>query len=240
MFHESAQNAYVPSVVTSGRLLDANAKLQVSYSAGEAVGPGVGGLLVQLVTAPFAVVADAVSYVVSAGMLARIRTTESRTRRTVRTRPWTEVREGVRVLLRDRLLGPWAVWGAVSVVFMGAFEAQYLLFAVKDLALSPLLVGLVAVAGAAGAIPAAFLTARLARRVPPGRSIVLALMVYFALILAVSGGGRPHRGGLRHARRRQDRADVRVHRQQRSAMEPAPAHHAARISWDGSRPPTGS
>jgi MFS family permease len=191
VFHELAQNAYIPSLVSSAQLLDANSKLQVSYSVGESVGPGAGGLLVQLVTAPFAVIADAVSYIVSAGMLGRARTTEPPVSRHKAREPLREVREGVRALLRDRWLGPWAVWGAVAVVFMGAFEAQYLLFAVRGLHLSPLLIGLIAIAGAAGAIPAAFLTTRIARRLPTGKSIILALMAYFVFTLAVPAAAGP-------------------------------------------------
>jgi predicted MFS family arabinose efflux permease len=74
---------------------------------------------------------------------------------------------------------------------MGAFEAQYLLFAVRGLHLSPLLIGLIAIAGAAGAIPAAFLTTRIARRLPTGKSIILALMAYFVFTLAVPAAAGP-------------------------------------------------
>ncbi|MGH3382760.1 MAG: hypothetical protein ACRDP6_49340 [Actinoallomurus sp.] len=102
------------------------------------MGPGAGGLLLQLITAPFAVVADAVGYVLSAGMLARVRTVEAPASRRRAGRPWAEVREGVRALLRDRLLGP---------------------------------------VGGLGALPAAFLTACLSRRLPVGKKIVPALMV---------------------------------------------------------------
>jgi MFS family permease len=182
--HEFAQNAFVPAVVPKPLLLDANAKLHVSYSVGDSAGPGLGGVLIQLVTAPVAVLVDAATYVLSAGLIGRARE-QSKPRTTGPARPLEEAIEGLRVLLADNLLGPWATWGALSVVLMGGFEAQYLLFAVRDLALSPGWIGFVAACAGLGAVPAAVLITRIERRFPVGKTIVGGLMVYFVLLLAV-------------------------------------------------------
>ena len=182
--HEFAQNAFVPAVVPKPLLLDANAKLHVSYSVGESAGPGLGGLLIQLATAPAAVLLDAASYLLSAGLIGRARE-RPQPRTTEPAHPLGEAVAGLRALLADKLLGPWATWGALSVVVMGGFEAQYLLFAVRDLALSPGWIGFVAACAGLGAVPAAALITRIERRFPVGKTIVGGLMVYFVLLLAV-------------------------------------------------------
>src|SRR5919107_936695 len=76
VFFEVAHYAYVPSLVGRESVVEGNSKLQISYSAAEAGGPGVAGLLVQVISAPGAVVIDAVSFLVSAILLGRIETRE--------------------------------------------------------------------------------------------------------------------------------------------------------------------
>src|SRR5215467_14113937 len=55
-----AYQAFLPSLVTSDSLADANSKLEASRSVAQVVGPSLGGLIVQAVTAPIAILADAV------------------------------------------------------------------------------------------------------------------------------------------------------------------------------------
>ena len=73
---EVAHYAYVPTLVGRERLTESNSRLQVSYSAAAAAGPGLAGALVQLLSAPVAVLADAVSFLVSAVLLRSIRRPE--------------------------------------------------------------------------------------------------------------------------------------------------------------------
>src|ERR687894_98626 len=76
VFFEVAHYAYVPSLVGRESVVEGNSKLQISYSAAEAGGPGVAGVLVQFISAPGAVVIDAVSFLVSAVLLRRIEAPE--------------------------------------------------------------------------------------------------------------------------------------------------------------------
>ncbi len=71
-----ADNSYLPALVRRDQLIDGNAKLHASDSFAEVTGPGLGGILMQLLGAPGAIVLDAASYLTSAGLLARIRTVE--------------------------------------------------------------------------------------------------------------------------------------------------------------------
>jgi len=68
-----ADQSYLPALVDREDLVQGNAKLSLSQSSAQIVGPGLGGGLVGLVGAPFAVIADAVSFVVSGGLISLVR-----------------------------------------------------------------------------------------------------------------------------------------------------------------------
>lgn len=183
--HEIAQNSFVPRVVDPPQLLDANAKLQVSYSVGESAGPGLGGLLVQVVGALGSIACDAISYLMSAALMLHASPRPTAKPTGNKESLSSHLRSGLVALLHHDLLGPWAKWGAVSVVFMGAFEAQYLLYLARELTLAPVWIGVIAVAGALGALPAALLMRRIETRFAVGHTIIGGLMSYFLLLLIV-------------------------------------------------------
>ena len=58
---DAAHQAYVPSLIEKRWLLDANAKQESTSAASEVVGPPIGGLLVQILGAPVAILCDAVA-----------------------------------------------------------------------------------------------------------------------------------------------------------------------------------
>src|SRR5207302_1780928 len=66
VFFSLASISILPSLVTKTQLVEANSKLAVSDSVLALAGPGAAGGMIQLVSAPRAIVADAASYVVSA------------------------------------------------------------------------------------------------------------------------------------------------------------------------------
>src|SRR6476646_10701899 len=76
VFFDSADNAYLPTVVERERLTDANAALSASGSASEFLAFGLGGVLVQVLSAPVTIAIDAVTFLVSAVLLGSIRTEE--------------------------------------------------------------------------------------------------------------------------------------------------------------------
>ena len=73
--------AYLPSLVGRDKMLDANSKLSSTESAAEIVGPGLTGLLIQLMSAPVAILIDAVSFLGSAISVLMIRRPEAARRR---------------------------------------------------------------------------------------------------------------------------------------------------------------
>ena len=76
VFFDAADNAYLPSIVEREQLTDANAALSASGSASEVLAFGLGGFLVQLLSAPVTIAIDAVTFLVSAVLLGTIRKEE--------------------------------------------------------------------------------------------------------------------------------------------------------------------
>lgn len=102
-----AHMSLLPSLVGRERLLEGNSKLSATESAASIAGPGLSGVLVQAVTAPFAILVDAASFVLSAFLVWLIRAPEPTTR-PIEGRPSVrdEIREGLRVVFGDPILRP--------------------------------------------------------------------------------------------------------------------------------------
>jgi MFS family permease len=95
LFFEFAYQAYLPSLIPADALVDGNSKLAQSESVARIVGPAVGGFLIQVLSAPMAIIIDAASYVVSAVTLILI--TDREARAVAKTRPaiHREIAEGL-------------------------------------------------------------------------------------------------------------------------------------------------
>ena len=76
VFFDVAYQSYLPSLVSRDQLVDGNSKLEVSRSAASLAGPGIAGVLVAAITAPYAILVDAISFFVSGGFVAAIRRRE--------------------------------------------------------------------------------------------------------------------------------------------------------------------
>ncbi len=76
VFFDVAYQSYLPSLVERENLLEGNSKLAMSASAAEIAGPSLTGILVQLITAPIAILFDAISFLISAASVILIRKPE--------------------------------------------------------------------------------------------------------------------------------------------------------------------
>jgi len=149
---DSAYHSYLPSLVGVDRLLEGNAKLSLSSSVAEVGGPGLAGALVQIVSAPFAILVDAISFAVSAASLIAIRARELPRPRELRRSISREIAEGLQVVRRHALVLPVAA-SSVSEHFFGSFYAAlYSLYLLQILGLTPLLLGIVISAGGIGSL----------------------------------------------------------------------------------------
>nr|MBA3333686.1 MFS transporter [Actinomycetota bacterium] len=81
MFFDLSYQSYLPSVVERDELGEGNSKLEVSRSSAQVAGPGLAGVLVSVLTAPYAILVDAISFVASALSLSRIKREERKPER---------------------------------------------------------------------------------------------------------------------------------------------------------------
>jgi MFS family permease len=169
-----AWGSYLNVLVPREQLVDGNSKLMGSYATAQIAGPSIAGLLVQAVTAPFAILVDACSFLVSALALRSIRFEEPERRLEGGTTLRHDLAAGLR-FVRDDPLQRAIAGSAATLNFFGlAISAVLVLYAVRELHLSSLLIGLAFAAGAVGALLGTQLAPLLTRRLGAGRTIMLA------------------------------------------------------------------
>jgi MFS family permease len=177
VFFDVAYQSYLPALVERDQLVDGNAKLEVSRSAAQVGGPGIAGVLVDVITAPYAILADAISFLWSALLLFRIRRPEPKVERDSRSSMRTELAEGLRYILRDPRWRAISMYVASSNFFWSVSFSIFLVYAVRELNLSPLTIGIVFGLGNLGWFAGALVAGRVSRRLGPGPTTVLAAMI---------------------------------------------------------------
>lgn len=196
VFFTLAYQAYVPSLVAREQLVDANARFEATETLARLAGPGSAGGLVAVLSAPVAILADALSFVASGALVLSIEHRElaSPARVEVGGRRFRdELREGARLAFRDDYVRAILVTTAVVNVAFSAVWAVLLVYAVRELDLGAGVVGLVLSAGEVGGLLGAAITSRLAKSVGPGPVIVgsAALFGPAFLVLALAPASNP-------------------------------------------------
>jgi MFS family permease len=177
VFFDVSYQSYLPSLVRRDQLVEGNSKLEMSRSGAQIAGPGLAGGLVELLTAPLTILANSISFLASAVFLVLIRKPETVPQRTTgRRNPLAgmrgELAEGLRYVLGHRLLRPIAACTAVSNLFNSFIFAILLVYAVRELGLSPGVIGGLLSVSNVGFLAGAVLATRIARRFGVGRTIV--------------------------------------------------------------------
>jgi MFS family permease len=175
VFFDVAYQSYLPSLVDRDRLVEGNSRLEVSRSAAQIGGPGFAGVLIGWIGAPVAVLIDAASFLGSALFLFGIRKEESdpsanggAERRSMRA----EMAEGLRFVLNHRYLRNIAASTATFNFFGNIWGAIFIVYAVRQLHMTPQLIGLVFSIASAGFMIGALTANRIAERIGVGRTIV--------------------------------------------------------------------
>jgi predicted MFS family arabinose efflux permease len=167
--------AYVPNLVSRSDILEANTKLEISHSASHLAGPSIGGVLIQLIGAAQAMLADALSFVVSVISIIWIRQPEVSPQHPTAPRAgvFAEIREGLRLVLGDPILRGLVLMLTVGAIGFHLQDPALYLFAYRDVHLSPGLFGLVFGAGGAGALVGAMAVGAVVRRLGIGNTLAL-------------------------------------------------------------------
>ncbi|HEY1563259.1 MAG TPA: MFS transporter [Gaiellaceae bacterium] len=188
-----AWGSYLNVLVPKEQLVDGNAKLMGSYATAQIAGPSLAGVLVQAITAPFAILLDAGSFLVSALALRSIRVPEPERRLERGPSLRHDLAAGLRYV-RDDPLQRAIAGSAATLNFFGlAIYAVLVLYAVRKLHLSSGLIGLVFAGGAVGALLGTQLAPRLTRRLGAGRTILLATIGFppALAIVPLASPGQP-------------------------------------------------
>ncbi|MFF3326530.1 MFS transporter [Streptomyces sp. NPDC002889] len=188
----TAYHSYIRIVLDGRDLLEGNAKLQGSEAITQVAGPGVAGLLAQAFGAVTALLADAVTFLVSAVCLKRISVVEpDRAPDEERVPRRRQIREGLRFVGRDRYLRPMVTWGAVINLGLMGYQAVQVVFLVRTVGLNPAMVGLLLTSGSTGGIVGALVATRVSRRFGTARGLLLLQVATapFALLLPMTTAG---------------------------------------------------
>jgi len=172
VFFDVAYQAYLPALVHRGQLVEGNSKLEATRSLAGLAGPSIAGVVIQLVSAPLAIVLDAISFVASGGVISLIRRRESSAVRSVRGPMLVEVREGLSVVLGNPLLRSIAGCTGTSNFFSSALFALFILFATRELKLGPAQIGVIFSIGGVTGLIGSLTAGWVAKRLGVGRTIV--------------------------------------------------------------------
>ncbi|MFC4170720.1 MFS transporter [Microvirga sp. GCM10011540] len=183
MIFQTADNAYLPTVVERDQLLEGNAKLATTDAVAEIAGPALAGVLIQLLTAPFAILVDALSYLWSAALLGSIKRPEAPLA-TGETAPdiWRETAEGMRFVFAHPTLRPLTLCLATLAFFLSFFAPLYVLYAVRDLGIEPAVLGFIVAFGGLSALVGARFAAAAGARFPARKLLIGALLAYGLVI----------------------------------------------------------
>lgn len=173
IFFDTANSAHLPLLVGRDDLVEGNARLQINQSVAATVGPSIAGLLVQWIGAPFAVVADALSYLCSALGIRAIRTPEPRKPRADRPPLLGEIKAGLRFVVGHQVIRPIGAYLFTEAFFQGAgFTGLLTVFLVGPLRLTPGLIGLLGGVAMLGAVAGSLLATRVARWLGTTRALL--------------------------------------------------------------------
>jgi MFS family permease len=181
-------NTLFVSVTERERYVEAMALLNGSRSLASVAGPTIGGILVQVLGAPLAMLGDAFSYLGSVVFLRRIRATEppiEHEEGSIRER----LLAGLSFVIGDLIMRPTLLSVAIVNLFTFASSALFILYATTTLGVSPGALGLALGTGSVGAVIGAIFATRIGRRIGLGPAYALGLVIYPVSLLLIPLAG---------------------------------------------------
>ena len=175
------------SLVPKDKYVEGNSLVYGSRALSFVGGPSVGGALVQLLSAPFAVLADALSFLGSAFFLARIRPPEP----AVAQEGEASLMAGAKFIGRTPVMRISLAAASVVNFFNFVFFALFVLYATRYLHVRPGVLGLVLGIGAIGGVLGAIVTKRLGNRFGTGWVYTVSFLMFAAPMALVPAAGGP-------------------------------------------------
>ena len=177
LLFNAADAALLPELVERGRLVKANAARETVDATSEMIGPPIGGVLVQTITAPMALLIDGLSYLASALLLTGVRQAETPAPVERRRHTLAEIAEGLRELWHQPILRPLLIARAIRTFFGGMFGPFYVLYVIRHLGVTPAMMGGIIAVGGAAALTGAALVPWLNARIPAGPGLIGAFAI---------------------------------------------------------------
>jgi len=169
-----ADQAFLPVIVEREHLVEGNSKLGATDAVAEIAGPGIAGILIQVVTAPVAVLLDALCFLWSAFFLTRIKVVEPKLAREP-GRPLARAAAGIRAVWGSRFVRPLFLAEMLGMLSWGFFAALYMLFALRELGLDVATTGIIIGFGGIGAFAGALFGSWVVRAIGFGPALLIFL-----------------------------------------------------------------
>lgn len=173
-----ADTSYLPSIVDRSDLVDANGRMELSASVAQISGPAIAGGLVAILTAPFAVLIDSLSFLWSALILRRIKHVEPEPV-IEKHDPWRQqIAGGFRIIKHSPVLRAIVGTTGATAFFGEMFMAIYVFFLAEELGLGSFAIGVIFATGGLGALLGATLSGPISRKIGAGNTIVLGQLMF--------------------------------------------------------------
>ncbi|WP_051385889.1 MFS transporter [Actinokineospora inagensis] len=182
---DAAFQSFLPHIVEGAALGKANVRLEQTNSVAGTAGPLLGSGLLQVMTAPVAVLVDAGSYVVSGVLVASLRVEEARPER-VERHVFRELREGLRWVYGHRRLAALSVSSHVRFLFTAVASTAFVPYAIHEVGAGRL--GVAYACAGVGAVMGGALSLLVYRWVGLAATIVIGRVLAAGGFLLVLGG----------------------------------------------------
>ncbi|MGW0580364.1 MFS transporter [Streptomyces sp. NPDC002920] len=191
LLFEAAGQSYIPRLVPKELLNAGYARTEQAGAVAGSAGPLVAGALIRLMGAPFAVLVDAVTYLVSGLLLSSIRAHDPLPDRSARRGLGSELREGVAWVYRHRTLAPIALTSHAMLLFNTMVTTVFVVFALREVRIGDFGLAVTYASAAVGAVIGGSFSGRVVRRLDVGATLVafrlLAAVGWLPVLLAERG-----------------------------------------------------
>jgi MFS family permease len=178
VFFDVAYQSYLPELVDREALVEGNAKLTASQEMAQIAAPSIGGLLIQALTAPYAILVDAVSFLWSASWVGAIRSRVPKPERKPDRHLGREIGEGLKFVIGNPMLRAIAICTGSGNFFTSMGFAVFYVLLARDLHLSPGFIGLIASLPSIGGLLGSLIASRVAKRYGQGPTIWVSALVF--------------------------------------------------------------
>ncbi len=178
LFFDVAYMSYLPTVVPREQLIEGNSKFEMSSSVAAIGGPSLAGAMVDLLTAPFAMVAEAFSLLVSAFFVWKLPADQKSVRNiSGGKRVWSEIQEGLKMVFDQDVLRTLILSSGFINLCTTIYMPVYILYLTKELGVSVATFGFITALGGGGSLFGAVVARRVSIKIGIGRTIQVTVFV---------------------------------------------------------------